>query len=153
MANDYTIRNDKKIYQISRVEIRPVLRGASGEVCCGSRLSSRNKRRSSPPLIFKPLLDLLDEFSHVHRPKQERLEAAAFEAAFHAQGVARDDPDGDASRPDRQRLDICRGVVACRYVSNEKRRKGKGPFELRQGFLNRLIGLHAGAFLDQLRSK
>jgi hypothetical protein len=29
VANDYTIRNDKKIYQISRVEIRPGLRGAS----------------------------------------------------------------------------------------------------------------------------
>ena len=60
-------------------------------------------RLPRPVLRLEALPDLLDEFSHVHRPKEERLEAAPFEAAFHTQGVARDDPDGNASRPDRQR--------------------------------------------------
>lgn len=122
--------------------------------CPALRMTIHPQPRLPRPVLGRQaLLDLLDEFSHVHRPKEERLEAAAFKATFHTQGVAGDDPDGDASRPDRQRLDIRRGAVACRYVSNEKRRKDRAAFELRQGFLNCLIGLHADAFLDQLRSK
>ena len=110
-------------------------------------------RLPRPVLRLQALLDLFDEFSHVHRPKQECLKAVALEAALHAQGMAGDDPDGDAFRPDHQTLDIYCRVVTCGYVGDEKRRKDKGPFELREGIINRLIGFHADAFLDQLRSK
>jgi hypothetical protein len=44
-------------------------------------------------------------------------------------------------------------VVTGGDVSDEKRREDRVQFELSQGLSNCLIGFHADAFLDQLRSK
>jgi len=121
-----------------------------------AREGRKDKGRPQGPSLlgfFHSLFDLADERAHVHGAEEHGFETPRFEPAWDARGTAGDDPDGHAFRPERQSLDIGRGIVTRGDVRDEKHGWGWGGFQAPQGLFHRGIGFHAEAFLEQLRSK